>query len=314
MPAKAGTIKKKAAIQKKSDSPDPCYDLEHCQRCSEKILAWTVLSNLLLIVVAFTGSFLSGSVGLMADGTHSICSVIASGVIAYSVKLSKKGRDGDFPFGYGKLELVVSLSVYSILFGLGIFVSISSLVNMCVNPGHSPSLVGLPISLLAILIVYMQYRYNSCAGKKLKSWSIAANAQNSKADLLTTGAVCIGIIFSQFGPGFAIFDSLAAFLVGIVIVKDSIGLWLTDFKLILDQLPEPGFRERVLSVVRSVFPGSVKLLKPKRIGRKFWIGLGLQMPEDSSIGDWEAVQQNIEKQLLTKIDWIGEVDFFLAPL
>lgn len=301
-----------SASKRRSGKPDACYDLEYCQKCSEKILTWTILSNVLMTVITFTGGFLSGSVGLMADGTHSICCMIASCVIAYSVKFSKKESDGQFPFGYGKLELVVSLSVYSMLFGLGIFVSISSIANMITNSGHGPSLIGLPIAFTAVLIAYMQYRYNNCAGKKLKSWSIIANAQNSKADMLTTSAVSIGIIFSQFGPSFAIFDSIAALVVGIVILKDAVGLWLSDFKMILDQLPEPGFREKVVAAVSEVFPGSVKLLKPKRIGRKFWIGLSLQMSEDATIGDWEAVQKKIEEHLRKKIDGIGEVDFFLA--
>jgi cation diffusion facilitator family transporter len=311
MKSEGQSVRKYRSPRGKSAQQDPCEDLELCAKCSEKIMAWTILSNMFLIVISLTGGLLSGSAGLLADGTHSICGLIGSCVVATSVRLSKKKNDGDFPFGYGKLELVVSLSVYSVLFGLGIFVSISSLVNMITNPGHSPSLIGLPVSLVSILIVYMQYRYNSCAGRQLKSWSIKASAQNSKADLLTTAAVCTGIIFSQFGPSFAIFDSLAALLVGVVIIKDSVGLWMADLKLLLDQLPEPGFREKVVGVASEVFSGPVHLLKPKRLGRQFWVGLSLPMPEEALIEDWEAVRRTIENRLREKIDAIGEVDFFL---
>jgi len=287
-------------------------DTEACAACSRKVLHWTICANLLLVVLTMMGGVLSGSVGLMADGAQAIFCLITSAVISYSIPLSKKRSDAKFPFGYGKLELVVAFAVYSILFGLGLFVSISSVGVMFARNSGGPGLIGLPFALAAVLVTYLQYRYNDCAGKKLSSWGLTANAQNAKADMLTSAAVSLGILLSQMGPGFAIFDALAAFVVGFVILKDSVALWLSHFKFILDKVPEPGYLEKISEVVAGAFPGGVRFLKPKRIGRKFWVGVGLEMPESASVQDLEVVQQDIKARLIENIDWIEEVDFFLS--
>ena len=291
---------------------DPVCDAEACAACSRKVLTWTIGANLLLVALTMMGGFLSGSVGLIADGAQAVFCLITSAVISYSIPLSKKQSDAKFPFGYGKLELVVAFAVYSILCGLGLFVSISSVGVMFTRSGGGPGLIGLPFALAAVLITYMQYRYNHCAGNKLSSWGLTANAQNAKADMLTSVAVSMGILLSQMGPGFAIFDALAALVVGLVILKDSVTLWLSHFKFILDKVPEPGYLEKVRTVVAEVFPGPVQFLKPKRTGQKFWMGVGLEMPESASIQDLENIQRDIKAQLLAKVEWIEEVEFFLS--
>lgn len=287
-------------------------DAQDCTACSREVLKWTIYANLLLVFLTVMGGALSGSVGLMADGAQAVFCFFSSAVISYSIQLSKKGSDAKFPFGYGKLELVTAFAVYSILCGLGLFVFLSSLGMMFTQKGDGPGLVGLPFALAAVLITYLQYRYNHCAGRRLSSWGLTANAQNAKADMLTSVAVSLGILLSQMGPGFAIFDALAALVVGGVILKDSVALWLSHFKFILDKVPEPGYLEKISAAVAAVFSGPVRFLKPKRTGKKFWVGIGLEMPDGASVKDLENVQQGIRTQLLAKVDWIDEIDFFLS--
>lgn len=289
----------------------PCHGPQDCAECSQEILKWTIASNFLITLITVAGSLVSGSVGLLADAAESIGCILASCVVAYSIKLSKRRRNSKFPFGYGRLEFIVALVVYSVLFGIGLFISISSGVLMFTPRDSGPALIGLPAALIVVLITYMQYRFNACAGQQLKSHGLMANAHGAKADMLTTIAVAFGIIFAQFGPAFVVFDAIAAFLVGLLIMKDGIEHWAGSLALILDKMPEPDYREKVDAVVAEVFPGPAHLLKPKRIGRKFWVGLGLEVPGDVSMADLGGIQQKIKDRLFEEVDSIGEIDFFL---
>lgn len=301
------TQKTESAPSRTSLSPS----FEECSRCSQDILKWTIIANLFLALVKFAGGILSNSIGLFADGTQSVCNIIASSIISYSIALSQKGGDAKYPYGYGKFEYVVALAVYSLLFGLGLAVSAASFVLMFSPRAEGPGLVGLPIGLIAVFVTYLQYRYNYCAGEKLKSCGIVANAVNAKADMLTSVAASIGIVLSQLGPQLAFFDAFAALVVGLVVLKDASSLWLANLKLILDQAPEPGHEERIRKTVAEVFEGASRLLKWKRVGKRFWIGLGLEVPEGVSIQDAERMQAEVKKQLLARVEWVEEVSFFL---
>ena len=71
-------MRKIRSAKAKPAFPAACRDVEHCTKCSEDILRWTILANIFLVVITLTGGYLSGSVGLIADGTHSICCIISS--------------------------------------------------------------------------------------------------------------------------------------------------------------------------------------------------------------------------------------------
>ncbi len=297
--------------KKQSAERNPCHGFQDCTECSQGILKWTIISNFFMAFLKILGCILSGSMGLLADSAESLCCTTASCAVSYSIKISKKVRTVRFPFGYGKLEYIVALVVYSALFGVGLFIAISSGILMFTKRDSGPGLMGLPMALLVILITFVLYSYNLCAGRKLNSQGLIANAQSAKADMLTTAAVAFGIVLSQFGPAFVIFDTLAAFLVGLLIMKDGMEHWSSSLALILDKVPEPDYRKKVDAAVAEVFSGPAHLLKPKRIGRKFWIGLGLEVPEDVSMTEFLAVQQKIRNHLLEEVDSIEEVDVFL---
>ena len=290
----------------------PCHGSSDCTACSGSILKWTIISNFFMAFLKILGSIISGSMGLLADSVESLGCTTASCIISYSIKISKKDRTAKYPFGYGKLEFIVALVVYSILFGVGLYISVSSGILMFTKRDVGPDMSGLPMALLVILISFVLHRFNLCAGQKLKSEGLIANAMNAKADMLTTIAVVVGIVLAQFGPAFVICDAIAAFMVGLLIMKDGVEHWAGSLALILDKVPEPDYRGKVGAVVAHVFSGPAHLLKPRRIGRRFWIGLELEVPENVSMPDFEALQQDIRGHLLGEVDSIDEVDFFLG--
>lgn len=288
-----------------------CVDQSDCNQCFGSVLKWTIVANWFLVTVKVLGVILSGSVGLMADALESVYNIVASSVLAHSVAVSKKRGDNKYPYGYGKLEFIVALSVYSLLFGLGLFVTISSAV-LLFSERSAPSVAGLPVGVIAVFVTYLQYRYNWCVALKVGNTAVMANAVNAKADMLTSVAATLGILLSQIDPSFAIFDALAALVVGLVILKDAVSHWYATLKVVIDKIPEQDYPERVRAVVAEVFSETVHVFRPKQVGAKFWIGLGLEIPEGVTLHDLERIHRNIRARLVSKVDWIQEVDFFLG--
>ena len=291
-----------------------CKEANDCLSCSKKIISWSIAGSLFLAILKFASGALSRSAGLTADGIQSLACVIGSLMIMYSLMISKKKPDKLFPYGYGKIEFIVSLVVFSLLIGLGFFISLSSLLLILKRNLEAPDIRGLPVAAISVFLNYLIYSYSYCAGTKLDSSGIIANAHQSKADMFSSVAVGAGIIIAQFSPSLAIFDPIAAFIVGILIIKDSFVHWFVNLKVILDRIPDPKYREIIIGIISESLPDAKQgFIKFKSTGKKFWVGIGLGFPDTYKAGKIEEKTNIVKNKMLKEAYWAGEIDFFVEP-
>ncbi len=290
----------------------PSTDLQECKVCSQKILGWTVFGNTLLAAIKISGGVFTNSSGLLADGFQSISCVATSILIMVSLGFSQRRSDEHFPLGYAKVEFIAALSAFSILIGIGLFVAMSSLLGILRRDFVQPDIMALPIVVVSALSTYMIYRYNFCAGKKLDSPGMVANGCHAGADLFSSGAVIVAIIVSQFGPSFAVFDKVAALIVGVIIIKDSLSHWMSNLQIILDQVPGPGFQRTIEQVIMQVDPGyRMGGMKYRRVGKRFWIGVTLRCPMTGTVAQNDALMDSFKRALIKALPEIGDIDFFI---
>ena len=302
------TSRKQMPSENISNSPG----LERCTQCGKRILFWTLGGNIFLAVVKLSGGALSKSSGLFADGLESLACVFSNILIMGSMKVSGKGHDAKYPYGYGKIEFIAALVVFSLLLGLGFYIVITSLMDIFGGDLVSPGIIGLPFAVVSVFLTFMMYRYNICAGKKLNSAAMIANAYQTRADMYTSFTVALGVILSQLSPSLIIGDKLAALFVGLLILKDSFNHWMGNLDVILDKFPESDYSAKIISIVSEVFSGpQPQAIRLKRTGQKFWIGIPLHFPDTDNIEQMEAVTNRIREAILNRIYWAGEVDFFL---
>ncbi|MBF0386914.1 MAG: cation transporter [Candidatus Omnitrophica bacterium] len=257
----------------------PSEDLGVCRSCSKKILMWTVAGNVVMSGLKLAGGVFTNSSGLIADGLQSLSCVATSILIMISLVFSGRQSDERFPFGYAKAEFIAALSAFSVLIGLGLYIVLSNLLAIFRREFVQPDIMALPIVVVSAFLTYMMYRYNFCAGTRLDSPGLVANGCHAGADLFSSGAVIVAILVAQIGPAFAICDKFAALIVGAIIVKDALGHWTSNLQAVLDQVPDSGFRRRIeVLVARDFAPYSVRNIKFRRVGKKFWLGITLQGP------------------------------------
>ncbi|MBF0521983.1 MAG: cation transporter [Candidatus Omnitrophica bacterium] len=298
-----------------SKNANSCMTTEGCWACSKKILVWTVIGNAVLVVIKLAGGTFANSSGMIADGIQSIACVVTSILIMVSLSFSSRPNDVRFPYGYAKLEFIVALIAFSILIGFGVSITLSSILAILRRDFVQPDIVlALPVAVASVFLTYMIQRYNFCAGKRLDSSGLIANGCHAGADVLSSSAVILGIILSQMGADFAVCDRLAALIVGVVIVKDSLSHWASNVRNILDQVPEPGFALRIEKMILSAYPkyrpGSIKF---KRVGKKFWVGISLRCPKTGTLQEVCVAMDDMKKSVIRNLPSIGEVDFFFEP-
>ena len=152
--------------------------------------------------------YATGSKGLVADGMHSASDVLATVMVIISLGIARRKADDSHPWGHGKVEFAGALLVYCILFILAVFLLQDAVWAIAEGTTRPPELVSAVAACASILANYILSGYGFCAGRQLNSPAMVANAQENRADLLSSVAVVFGIVGANLG--FVMLDAVAA--------------------------------------------------------------------------------------------------------
>jgi cation diffusion facilitator family transporter len=126
------------------------------------------------------------------------------------------------------------------------------------------------------------YRFTACAGARNNSPAILADAFENRADALSSAAVIVGIIAAHVVH--PVCDPIAALLVGAII------FWNCQERLreAASGLMDRGLpMERIEAIKQSVLGhshvASVAFIRTRQTGVRFWIDLGIRVPEGLTV-------------------------------
>ena len=100
------------------------HDHDHShgtENVSDGVLLWTVIVNLGLSVFEFAAGVISGSVALMADALHNTNDAAALLIAYIARRISRKGADEQYTFGYRRAELIGAMIQLTALILVGLY-------------------------------------------------------------------------------------------------------------------------------------------------------------------------------------------------
>lgn len=107
--------------------------------------------NLAFSIIELIGGLLTGSVAILSDALHDFGDAIALGMAWYLQRLSGKGSDQHFSYGYKRFSLLSALAI-SLFLLIGSLFVLYSAVGKLFNPG-TPDAVGMMwIALLGLAV------------------------------------------------------------------------------------------------------------------------------------------------------------------
>lgn len=92
------------------------------QHNSSTNLSIAFFLNLAFAIVEFFGGFLTNSVAILSDALHDFGDSVSLGVAWYLQKVSSRGRDSHFSYGYRRFSLLGALFISVMLFVGSLFV------------------------------------------------------------------------------------------------------------------------------------------------------------------------------------------------
>ncbi len=287
---------------------------QQCWRCAHRVAVLVVAGSLFLGVLKVSLGIFAQSASVTADGVESFVVGLGAILVMLGLKFGQKPADSKFPYGYGKIELLVSVVLYAGLFGLGLFLAIGSGLLLIDERFSGPKLIALPVAAVSVIGTYLMYSLCRCAAKSTGSAGLMADAQQNLADTLTSAAVLISVALAQLGPSFYWCDSLGAGIVGLMIMKDAARFWWSDIRVLVDTaLPQ----DRILQIRAAVATVEgimwTSFVKARRTGQRVRVDLGVLVSPEGSVSEAQQMSTDARAAVLRRLSWVEDVDVYVYP-
>lgn len=182
-----------------------------------------MICNLFLFAVKLFIGIVMNASAIASDAFNNLSDCVTNIVSLYGYHAAKKPADAEHPFGHGRVEYIVSLLAAMAI----LVVAYQMLVSSIQEIRHPSALTFSPVLtcvLIATIFVkgWMAHFYNKL-GDASDSLILKAAAQDSKADMLTTGVTAVSVFLSLWVKNLPV-DGLVSLAVSLLIFKSGFEL------------------------------------------------------------------------------------------
>ena len=225
---------------------------------------WAAMSSV-IAAVGLTGfkiivGLTTGSLGILAEAAHSGLDLMAALMTFLAVRISDKPADRNHLYGHGKAENLSALFETLLLLVTCFWIIYEATHRLMY---HSADLKvnywSFTVMITSILVDVSRSRILYRAARKYNSQALEADALHFSTDIWSSGVVILGLFLvklSEWVPSLTFLrqaDSVAAIMVGLIVVYISIKLGIRTIQALLDVAPS-GIEEKIISAV-EVLPG-----------------------------------------------------------
>ena len=269
---------------------------------NEKIGAYSIGVNLLLVAIKCLLAYLSGSVALIADAIHSSTDVISSVTVLAGIKISKR-KSKHFPYGLYKVENFVSLVSAIFIFLAGYKILYSAFFEHRMLHAHY-LLHAMAGVVLTMGITFAFSRYELGQGKELGSPSLVADAQHIRTDMLSSSVILVGLLGGWFGLNL---DRVAAVLVAFLIFRGGFGILVDALRVLLDASIDFETMDRVKTIImKDAQVVSINGLWGRNSGPFKFIEVDI-VTAAKNLEKAYAVSQRIEREIRAQVSKVDHV-------
>ena len=155
-------------------------------------------ANAMLFALKLLVGTISGSVAITADAVNNLSDASSNIISLFGFKLAEKPADADHPYGHGRFEYLSGLMVAVMILAIGVELMQDSLDKIM-----HPSAVTLSWPLVMVLLGSVGVKlwlaaFNRRIGRKIESQTLLATADDSRNDVIATGAVLLSVVIGHF--------------------------------------------------------------------------------------------------------------------
>ncbi len=258
----------------------------------------SVVVNLFLTLGQVVVGIISGSQGLIADGIHSLSDLVADFVVLIANHKSKKEADEDHPYGHYRYENAASLVLGALLLIVGVGM-LWSAIHKIQDPTSIAQvhIIALWVALIALAVKELLFRYMLAVAKRVRSSMLVANAWHARSDAASSLVVAIGIIGNLLG--YALFDPIAALIVGLMVAKMGSSFMWDSLHDLMDRAADSETEEKIKETLQSTAGVSgIHDLKTRKMGDLIVVDVHLEIDGNLSVREGHDIAVAARKAVL----------------
>ena len=266
-----------------------------------KVLIKSLLVNLILSILKLIGSFIGGSITLLADAIHCMSDMFTDVISIIGSKLSNKKPDKEHPYGHGRIEYLTSI-VMSIFI---IILSISTLITSIKGEKFNTNIYAVIILIVSIISKFILSDYLIKKSKELNSNIILLNGMETRYDtyssMLALFFVLLSLISNKGILRYA--DIIGGFIISLLTIKVGIKLLLSNISSIIGEVD---YDKDKINLINSVILEQKEIKSIRRttllkMGTYYKVILDLNINGDIVLNDVYEIEKKI-KINLKKLD------------
>lgn len=199
-----------------------------------RVLRGILLANLVVVLAKVIVGLTTSSLAVLGDAIHSSVDAVNNLFGLVVVPLAAKAPDEDHPYGHGKFETLGALLVVVFL-SVSIFEILQGAFLRLTGEAVPPTLTHTAILLLVLTLVINVWVvwFETREGRRLRSEILLADAAHTRADVLITIAVILGLGLAASGFPWA--DPVLAILVSGLVLRIGIGVVRRSIPSLVDE-------------------------------------------------------------------------------
>lgn len=246
--------------------------------------------------------FLTGSVALIADGIHSSLDVFSSFITFLGLRIAKKPIDKEHPYGHWKAESLAGFLVAILLAISGIWILYEAIMRFFGQELVKLTIGAIIVVGISVIVTEVLARLKFYYGRKYRSLALVADAEHSRADVLSSIGVLVGFGLIRY---FSLADAIVALGIGVYILFQAfkIGKEITDSLL---DVANKDVEERIKKIC---FSHNIKIsdLKTRKIGAFNFAEIKIKLASKLKVEDVQKLTETLEERLLSNISELKQI-------
>ncbi len=279
---------------------------EKCYKCRDLTVTVQFAGTIILTILKLYVGIVGNSKVMIADSLHSASNIGTAFALSMSKKWSGKPENEGYPYGYGKVEFLISGVVGVVIIVMGIILlwtSVGQILHQRIST--PPSLMVIAVAVISVLVNEILYHYLHCVGKQFNNSVMRSNSLALRADSLTSLVVIVSVIAANLG--FPRVDPLAALIiVGVLLVMGAKCVIESSSSLMDKSIPIE-LRRKMIELAEEIESVRVKGIKARFVGSKIWANLDIMVGGNPTIEEFDQIALQVKKNVLNSNELIEKV-------
>lgn len=279
------------------------------------VIAWIAIGvNALLAVSKIVGGLLAGSLAVVGDGIDSFGDILSSTLTLVTTMIISRPPDERFPWGRQRADTVATKFLAFVVFFFGAQLSYSSFLSIWnQDPREIPGVLAFVVTVISIVAKTCLSFLLLWSGRRSNSGMMVANAKNMRSDVVISGVVLLGLVFSQIMK-IGMIDLIFAFLVGLWIMRTGVEIFMETNTELMDGMDDKTAYFQVFDAVAAV-PGALNphRARIRKFSNYYLIDLDIEVDPALSVAQAHIISQKVEEAIKKRIDNVYDIMVHIEP-